>query len=197
MTSQSDFSLKFGLLLFCLAAVSGLVHAQDAKSKHELEVPFVASTDEAVDAMLKLAAVTRDDVVYDLGCGDGRIVIAAATKFGARGVGIDLDPVRISEANQRAAKAGVQGLVRFEEADLFQADLHEATVVTLFLLPEINAQLRPKLLRELKPGARIVSNTFEMWGWNPDKRAAVGNQMNEPGLSHRLYLWFVPSRNRP
>ena len=141
--------------------------------------------------MLKLAGVTSEDVVYDLGCGDGRIVIAAAKLYGAHGVGIDIDPQRIREANENARKAGVEGLVRFEENDLFQAKIREASVVTLFLLTSVNARLRPKLLRELRPGTRVVSNTFEMGDWKPDKEFTVDSG-DEGYFSKKLYLWTIP-----
>jgi ubiquinone/menaquinone biosynthesis C-methylase UbiE len=130
-------------------------------------------TDEAVKAMLKLADVKRSDIVYDLGCGDGRIVIAAAKEYGAHGVGIDINPERIQEAKANAKRAGVENLVRFEENDLFDADIHEASVVTLFLLSSVNLKLRPKLLKDLKPGTRIVSNTFDMGDWKPDKELTL------------------------
>ncbi|MCX6626575.1 MAG: class I SAM-dependent methyltransferase, partial [Candidatus Solibacter sp.] len=133
------------------------------------------------------------DVVYDLGCGDGRIVVTAAKTIGARGVGIDINPVRIGEAKENAKKSGVEGLVRFEENDLFEADIHEATVVTLFLLPHINLKLRPKLLQDLKPGTRIVSNTFDMGDWKPEKEAIVPDTDEDSYLSHKLYFWIVPS----
>jgi hypothetical protein len=149
--------------------------AQQGQVRPALDVPYVPTTEEAVQAMLKLADVKKTDVVYDLGCGDGRIVIAAAKDFGAR-------------------KAGVESLVRFNEGDLFQADIHEATVVTLFLLTSVNAKLRPKLLAELRPGTRIVSNTFDMGDWKPDKEATVGNPEEASFLSHKLYLWTVPPR---
>src|SRR5437588_3237541 len=116
--------------------------AQTAQPKRQPDVPYVPTTEEAVDAMLRLADVKKSDIVYDLGCGDGRIVIAAAKKYGAHGVGIDINPVRIAEAKENAKKAGVENLVRFEENDLFKADIHEATVVTVFLLPDINLKLR-------------------------------------------------------
>jgi ribosomal protein L11 methylase PrmA len=133
-------------------------------------------------------------VVYDLGCGDGRIVIAAAKTFGTRGVGVDIDPARIREAKENAKKAGVEKLVRFEEKDLFQADIHDANVVMLFLLNSVNLKLRPKLLRELKPGTRIVSNTFDMGDWKPDKERAVEGIDDGTSLSQYLYLWIVPER---
>jgi SAM-dependent methyltransferase len=166
--------------------------AQSTQPQRAPDVPYVPTTDEAVDGMLKLAGITSADVVYDLGCGDGRIVIAAARKFGSRGVGIDINPVRINEAKENARKAGVEKLVRFEEGDLFTADIHEATVVTLFLLPNVNLRLRPRLLQDLKPGTRIVSNTFDMGDWKADKEAVIGEPGNTAGLSHQLYLWTVP-----
>ena len=177
------------LVLFVSVAV-----AQISRPKHQVDVPYVPTTEEAVKAMLKLADVKKSDVVYDLGCGDGRIVIAAAKEYGARGVGIDINPERIQEAEANAKKAGVEKLVRFEENDLFDADIQEATVVTLFLLESVNLKLRPKLRMDLKPGTRIVSNTFGMGDWKPDKEMNVGDA-SEESFSHRLYLWIVPKRN--
>jgi SAM-dependent methyltransferase len=171
--------------------------AQSAKPRRAPDVPYVPTTEQAVQEMLKLGEVKKTDVLYDLGCGDGRIVIAAAKHFGARGVGIDINPERIKEAKENAAKAGVEHLVRFEENDLFEADIHEATVVTLFLLPNINLKLRPKLLKDLKPGTRIVSNTFDMGDWKAEKEADVGNADDEDSyLSHHLYLWIVPESKK-
>ena len=180
---------------FVAALFSVLVAGQTAPQQRRPDVPYVPTTDEAVVAMLKLADIKPSDVVYDLGCGDGRIVIAAAKKFGARGVGVDIDPARIREANENAKKAGVEKLVHFEEKDLFQADIHEANVVTLFLLNSVNLKLRPKLLRELKAGTRIVSNTFDMGDWKPDKESVVdGTVDDDTSLSRHLYLWIVPER---
>jgi SAM-dependent methyltransferase len=170
-----------------------VVAAQNGGPRREPDVPYVPTTEAAVQAMLKLAEVKKTDVVYDLGCGDGRIVISAAKDLGARGVGIDINPVRIGEAKENARKAGVEKLVRFEENDLFEADIHEATVVTLFLLPHINLKLRPKLLHDLKPGTRIVSNTFDMGDWKPEKEAIVPDTDEQSYLSHKLYFWIVPS----
>jgi SAM-dependent methyltransferase len=178
------------LLAALLAAM--LAVGQDAAPKRAPDVPFVPTTTAAVEAMLKLADVKQDDVVYDLGCGDGRIVIAAAKSVGARGVGVDIDPERIAEAKENARKAGVEKLVRFEEKDLFDADIHQATVVTLFLLPRVNLKLRPKLLQDLKPGTRVVSNTFDMGDWKPDKEVTVPVSEQYEYLSHRLFLWTVP-----
>jgi SAM-dependent methyltransferase len=169
------------------------VLAQNGAPRREPDVPYVPTTETAVQAMLKLGEVKKTDVVYDLGCGDGRIVIAAAKSYGARGVGIDINPVRIGEAKENAKKAGVEKLVRFEENDLFEAKISEATVVTLFLLPNINLKLRPKLLADLKPGTRVVSNTFDMGDWKPEKEFIVPDTEVDTYLSHRLYLWIVPS----
>jgi ribosomal protein L11 methylase PrmA len=136
--------------------------------------------------MLKLARVTKADVVYDLGCGDGRIVIAAAKDYGAKGVGVDINPERIQEARTNAKKAGVEDRVKFEENDLFKADIRGATVVTLYLLPDVNLKLRPKLLADLKPGTRIVSHSFDMEDWKPDAEETVDGR--------HLYLWTVPAK---
>jgi SAM-dependent methyltransferase len=190
--------MRFQKLTVCTFAApllfTSLAVAQTRQPKHQLDVPYVPTTEEAVMAMLKLADVKESDVVYDLGCGDGRIVIAAAKEYGAHGVGIDINPERIQEAEANAKKAGVEKLVRFEEKDLFKADIHEATVVTLFLLESVNLKLRPKLLKDLKQGTRIVSNSFGMGDWKPDKEMNVGDASEET-FSHRLYLWVVPQRN--
>src|SRR5580700_5994530 len=191
-------SLPCSYLVVALLSITAL-EAQNSKPKREPDVPYVPTTEAAVQAMLKLAGVKKSDVVYDLGCGDGRIVIAAAKSFGARGVGIDINPVRINEAKENARTAGVENLVRFEENDLFQADIREATVVTLFLLPHINLKLRPKLLQDLKPGTRIVSNTFDMDDWKAEKEVTVGDadtDVDYEPLSRKLYLWTVPPRGK-
>jgi len=180
--------------LVCFLLAGAVLWAQTAQPQRALDVPYVPTTEEAVAAMLKLADVQKTDIVYDLGCGDGRIVVAAAKTYGAHGVGIDINPERIAEAKANAKTAGVENLVRFEENDLFKADIHEATVVTLFLLSSVNLKLRPKLLEDLKPGTRIVSNTFDMGDWKPDKEATVGNSDEESFLSHKLYFWVVPKK---
>src|SRR5438874_11336513 len=159
----------------------GIVQAQ----KREPDVPYVPTPDEIVDAMLKTAAVKKGDVIYDLGCGDGRIVITAAQKFGTHGVGIDINPVRIKEARENAEKAGVTDKVKFLEQDLFESSIGDATVVTLYLLPSVNLKLRPKLLKELKPGTRIVSHSFDMGDWKPDKESEVNGA--------RIYFWVIPA----
>ncbi len=167
--------------------------AQEAAPQRTPDVPYVPTTEEAVRAMLKLADVKKSDIVYDLGCGDGRIVVAAALAVGAHGVGIDINPVRIKEANENAHKAGVENLVRFVEKDLFEADIHEASVVTLFLLNSVNLKLRPKLLKDLKPGTRVVSNTFDMGDWKPLKEVQLEDGDDQDTyLSHKFFLWIVP-----
>ncbi|MDX2229583.1 MAG: class I SAM-dependent methyltransferase [Leptolyngbyaceae cyanobacterium bins.349] len=148
------------------------------------DVVYVPTPQEAVDEMLRLAKVQSTDRVYDLGSGDGRIVITAAKQYGARGTGIDIDPERIKEANANAQKAGVTNLVDFRQEDLFKSDFKDATVVTLYLLPRLNVQLRPKLLRELKPGTRIVSHQFDMGEWKPEKVVKVGDRT--------IYYWTIP-----
>jgi SAM-dependent methyltransferase len=153
-----------------------------------LDVIFVATDLTIVDAMLTLAGVTRDDVVYDLGCGDGRIVIAAAKEFGARGVGVDLDPERIREAQANAVRAGVADRVTFRVQDIFDTDIQPATVVTLFLSPELNARLRPKLTGQLKAGSRIVSHRFGMEDWVPETTRTV----MVSGTRNHVFLWRVP-----
>jgi predicted O-methyltransferase YrrM len=140
----------------CRAAPPATVQAPVAARAPE--VPYVPTPEEVVAAMLAVARVGKNDVLYDLGSGDGRIVIAAARQFGTRATGIDIDPQRIQEADANARKAGVTDRVRFILGDIFEADIREATVVTLYLLPAVNARLRPKLLRELRPGTRIVSH---------------------------------------
>ena len=195
MKFRSAVVYSFALqTLLCI----GVAAAQSASPARRPDVPYVPTTEAAVQEMLKLAGVTKSDTVYDLGCGDGRIVIAAAKTFGAKGVGIDINPDRIKEAKENARKAGLDNAVRFEENDLFQADIHNATVVTLFLLPEVNLKLRPKLFHDLKPGTRVVSNTFTMGDWKPDKEVTVGNSAGGEysGLSQKLYLWTVPQREQ-
>jgi len=168
--------------LLAAALASSLAADQDVS----INAPYVETPPDVVAAMLRLAKVKRNDVVYDLGCGDGRIVIAAARRFGARGVCIDLFPEHIATARRNAARAGVARQIDFRVGDLFDADLRPATVVTLYLLPEVNRRLRPKLLSELRPGARVVSHSFDMGDWAPDKRLELRGS--------RLYYWVVPPK---
>jgi SAM-dependent methyltransferase len=169
------------------------VAARPSDAPVRLDVIWVATDLDLVIEMLKLAGVTRDDVVYDLGAGDGRIVIAAAREFGARGVGVELDPGLVGEARANAARAGVADRVSFRLHDLFETDLGEATVVTLFLSPEVNARLRPKLLRELRPGSRIVSHRYGIGDW-PAEQTVV---LTVDGRPAWLFLWRVPDRAPP
>lgn len=175
------FALAAGIIL--AAAAAGL--AQDLN----LDVPYVPTRYPVVDEMLRLARVAKDDVVYDLGCGDGRLVISAAVKYGARGVGFDIDPERIKECLENSEKAGVQDRVKFILGDLFEADFREATVMPMYLLTTVNLKLRPKILRELRPGARVVSHNFGMDNWMPDEQSVVRVE----DIAHDVYLWIVPA----
>jgi SAM-dependent methyltransferase len=169
-------------LVLLLLTLPGCVTARP------LDAPWIASALAVINAMMTVAEVGPGDVVYDLGCGEGEIVIAAARR-GARGVGVDLDPERITNARANAARAGVSDRVTFIEEDLFTTDVSPATVVTLYLGPEVNRRLRPKLLRELRPGTRIVSHDFSLGDWAPERTVLV-HQV--PG--HRVLLWRVPKR---
>ncbi len=151
-----------------------------------LDVPYVPSDEKIVSAMLDLAQVTSQDILYDLGSGDGRIVVAAALERNTHGVGIDVDPMRITEAIEYAGHTGVEHLVHFIEDDLLEAEFSNATVVTLYLLDLVNLQLRPRLLDELRPGTRVVSHAFDMGDWKPDQRQNCG--------SINLYKWIVPAK---
>ena len=188
-------------LTVSLALVSSLacgMASPQAASDDKIELPQVAGTeqrrpdvifvptrDAVIEAMLDTAGVGPNDIVYDLGCGDGRIVVAAA-KRGARAVGIDIDPQRITEAKQRAADEGVTDKVTFLEQDLFQSDIREATVVTLYLLPSLNVKLRPMLMEQLRPGTRIVSHDFDMGDWKPEKTVEADGKT--------VYFWTIPKR---
>jgi tRNA G37 N-methylase Trm5 len=168
--------------IYLLPAPSSL--AQRIADTPRLDVPFVPTPQEVVDRMLDLAKVGKNDVLYDLGCGDGRIVVTAAKERGARGTGIDLNPQRIAEAKANAKKAGVEDRVSFKVGDLFEADVSPATVVTLYLLPDVNVKLRPRLWKQLKVGTRIVSHDFDMGAeWPPEKTVEVNGG--------RLHLWTI------
>jgi SAM-dependent methyltransferase len=155
----------------------------NAQERPALDVPYVPTRQAVVDAMLKIANVKAGDVLYDLGCGDGRIVVTAAKNHGATGKGFDIDPQRIAEANANAKSAGVSDKVEFLNANLFDTDLSGASVITLYLLPDVNMKLRPKILA-LKPGTRIVSHAFTMGDWKPEKTEVVDGS--------RIYFWTVP-----
>ena len=154
------------------------------------DVPYVPTPPEVVDAMLGLAGVRAGDILYDLGCGDGRIVIAAAKRFGIKAMGIDIDPIRIEESEANAAAAGLAGRVRFVKGDIFEADFRDATVVTMYLLNSVNVRLRPKLLSELKPGTRLVSHSFEMGDWRPDKTVEITTSYDDV---RDIHFWIVPA----
>ena len=194
-------------LVSLFAAMTLLFLSTALAQKKEPEVPFVPTPDIVVQEMLKMAQVGKDDVLYDLGCGDGRIVITAAREFGCQGVGIDIDPERIRESRENAKLAGASDKVRFIEMDLFEAEISEATVVTLYLLSEVNLRLRPKLLWELNPGTRVVSHEFDMEEWVPEATSTVriGNYRNSRIVDswrpytgnywdmHMVYLWIIPA----
>jgi SAM-dependent methyltransferase len=157
-----------------------------AKRLRKPDVHYVPTPQPVVERMLELARVGKDDLVYDLGSGDGRIPITAARRYGARGVGIDIDPKRIAESRANARKAGVTGRVSFRNEDLFAADFSDATVVTLFLYPDLNRRLRPRLLAELKPGTRVVSYWHDMGNWEPERTIETEQAS--------IYLWTIPPR---
>ncbi len=159
--------------------------AQSEATPAKLDVPYVPTPEEVVDTMLDVAQVGKDDVLYDLGCGDGRIVITAAKERGARGVGIDLNPERIRESKVNAKQQNVTNRVGFLQQDLFSTDISEATVLTLYLLPSVNLKLRPKIFAELKPGTRVVSHDFDMGEWKPDRTIDLA--------PHVVYFWVVPA----
>jgi ribosomal protein L11 methylase PrmA len=165
-----------------------LAQAQPRRPAQQPDVIFVPTPHEVVEDMLRLANVRKGDILYDLGSGDGRIAIAAAKKYGVRAVGIDIDPERIREATENARKAGVSNLVEFRQEDLFKADFREATVITLYLLPDLNVKLRARLWEEMKPGTRIVSHQFDMGTWKPEKRLESNGRV--------VYFWTIPARKK-
>lgn len=152
------------------------------------DIAYIPTPDDAVEAMLELADVGPDDTLYDLGCGDGRLLIRAAQRWGTRGVGIDVDPQRIVQAQAAAQQAGVADLVTLQQGNLYDSDVRAATVVALYLLPHLNVRLRPQLLRQLRSGARIVSHQFDMGDWAPDQIVKLLSSEEES----TLYLWRIP-----
>jgi SAM-dependent methyltransferase len=178
-------------LLLVLALPSGAAAQAPAVASDSVDrdVPYVATSQSIVVKMLEAVGVSEDDVVYDLGSGDGRIVITAAKRFGARGVGVEIDPKLVAEARANAEEAGVADRVTFHEGDLFEADVSDATVVALYLWPEVNIKLRPKLLRQLDPGDRIVSHDFRMGDWEPDRSVYLGEGKTGRETAH---IWTVP-----
>ena len=188
MPARRTLATLLALLLTAVVAAGAAATGTVAPSTEKpLDVPYVPTKEPVVDRMLQMAKIKPGDVIYDLGCGDGRIVIAAAKRFGIRGVGIDIDPQRIAEAQENAKKAGVADRVQFIQGDLFDADIKGASVVTLYLLPEVNMRLRPKLLSDLKPGTRVVSHNYDMGDWKPEQSAKV----TVDGTEHAVYMWTV------
>lgn len=203
--SQLTFWLVIGIFV-CTACGENKI-TQDAKARNanqanttvsatasptattpNLDVPYVPTHEMIVDEMLKMGEVKGSDVLYDLGSGDGRIPITAAKRLGTRGVGIDLNPVRIQEANANAAKASMTDKVKFIEGDIFKQDFGEATVLTLYLLPDVNLKLRDKIL-QMKPGTRVVSHNYDMGDWKPEK---VKELKTPDDVTHYVYMWRVP-----
>jgi precorrin-6B methylase 2 len=186
-------ALSASILLVAAFSAAAQTAAQPAPAQKELRAPdvvFVPTPQEVVEAMLKVAKVGKGDVLYDLGSGDGRIPITAAQKYKiARGIGIDINPERIKEANENLSKARVGDRVRFVNADLFETDLSDATVITLYLLPTLNLKLLPKLLKEVKPGTRVVSHAFDMGTWKPQQTLKVGTRS--------VYFWTIPAPGTP
>lgn len=193
---KSRFFFLLRPILPCLAMACGfasqpgyLVASQstsDGPEKIKLDVHYEPSSEDVVQVMLNLAQVSKSDLVYDLGCGDGRIVIAAAQERGARGVGVDLDPERIKESLENARKAHVTDRVQFFQQNLFQTEIGKATVIMLYLYPEVNLKLRPKLFRELQPGTRVVSHSHDMGTWKPDETRTASN-------GHKVHFWVIPA----
>jgi len=193
-------------LIGLLAAITLIFLSRASAKQKGPEAPYVSTPDEVVAEMLRIANVGKDDVIYDLGCGDGRIVITAAKMYGCRGVGIDINPERIRESRENAIKAGVSDRVQFIQMDLFEAEIREASVVTLYLLSGVNLRLRPKLFRELSPGSRVVSHEFSMGKWEPDATSSVkAENYRDPYLfnywdeqiadywrTHTVCLWIIP-----
>lgn len=186
---RNTWKLSLALMLMGLATVAAIAR-DDKDEKKEPDVIFVPTPQEVVEKMLELAKVTKDDVVYDLGCGDGRIVLTAARKYGCKAKGFDIDPERIMDCdkNFKKEKEEVQKLVKFERKDIFKQDLSEASVVTLYLLPELNVKLVPQL-KKLKPGSRIVSHAFDMRGYKPDQKIVVKTKEDR---EFDVYLWTIP-----
>jgi SAM-dependent methyltransferase len=178
-------------------AASSPVAAQGAAPQRKPDIGFAPTMPEVVTAMLSVARVSAADVVYDLGCGDGRILIAAARQFGARGVGIEIDPALVKIARQRVRAEGVEDRVTILQQDLFQTDLRQATVVTLYLGSSVMLKLRPKLLRELKPGTRVVSHAFDMGDWKPDYEWSVPSSATPDLPDVNVFYWVIPPRGAP
>jgi trans-aconitate methyltransferase len=178
------------LSLLIAAAVAVGVHAQTPAPQKTPDVPFVPTGEKIVTRMLEMAKVTNTDHLIDLGSGDGRIVITAAKRYGARGVGVEIDPALVHEARENARAEGVADRATFVQGDIFEANIRDATVITMYLLPDVNMRLRPKLLSDLKPGTRIVSHNYDLGDWKPAQTATV----SVGSTQQTVYLWVVPPR---
>jgi precorrin-6B methylase 2 len=183
------------LIAFFFIPVSACDLAQDSVSSglfstDDLDVPYEPTPIPVVEEMLKLAEVKKEDVVYDLGCGDGRIVVTAAKNYGVKAVGVDLDPERVQEAEQNVRLNGVEHLVTIRHQNLFDTDVSEASVVMLYLYPSVNLALKPVLLNQLKPGSRVVSHAFDMGEWEPERKVIVEHE----GAPYVIYLWRIPEK---
>jgi len=187
------------LMLTSTSAIRAQEAADEAKDQNKRprtpDVVFVPTPQEVVEKMLELANVTKDDLVYDLGCGDGRIVVTAAKKYGCRAVGFDVDPKRIKESKENVAKNKVEKLVKIEQQDVFKLDLSKANVITLYLLPSLNVKLIPQL-EKLKPGSRIVSHAFDMRGVVPDQVVRLKLNDGESKRNYTIYLWTAPLKKK-
>jgi tRNA G37 N-methylase Trm5 len=162
---------------------ANLLYAQEGKI-----VPYVPTPQDVVDRMLELAEVKKDDVIYDLGSGDGRIVVTAAKKYGVKAIGFEIDPQRIKESHENIKKAGVENLVEIRQQDIRTVDLSAASVLTMYLLPEVNLMIRPNIWKQMKPGSRVVSHDFDMGDWKPLKTESIKDGTS---WEHTLYLWHV------
>ncbi|OPY61226.1 MAG: N5-glutamine S-adenosyl-L-methionine-dependent methyltransferase [Syntrophorhabdaceae bacterium PtaU1.Bin034] len=183
--SLAAIFLVLVMTILTVYPVHGEGDKDSTQKKPDLDVPYEPTSYGIAEAMLSMAEVNSKDLVYDLGCGDGRILVMAAKERGARGVGVDLDPERVAEAKKNAKAAGVSRLVRFYEQNLFDTDISQATAVMLYLWPEVNLRLRPKLLSDLRPGTRVVSHSHTMKDWEPNAKRRVE--------SHNLYLFIIPA----
>jgi SAM-dependent methyltransferase len=191
-TPWHGFSTRALLTAAALTLLTTLPTTAQDQPARAPDVPYVPTPQDVVDQMLNMAELKPGDVHYDLGCGDGRIVVTAAKRGAKKAVGVDINPERIKESNANANAAGVNDKVRFVIDDLFTMDFKDADVVTLYLLPAVNLKLRPRLLDELKPGTRVVSHDFDMGDWKPDEEAEVN--ADDEGRQHRLYLWTIPAK---
>ena len=186
--------MKIVRILFAAAILSPGASAQE--SQKELDTPYVPTPQVVVERMLELAQPKAGETVIDLGSGDGRIMIEAARKYGARGFGVEIDPLLVKRSNENARRAGVADRVKFLQQDLFKTDFHEANVLTLYLLPDVNLALRPKILSELKPGTRVVSHDYNMGEWRPDAEETIAAPDKKVGTrkESQVYLWTVPAK---